>query len=369
MSSFISGLDLSQSYFKEVVEPILRADFPKIAFSAGLLGAGSEVLGFDTEMSTDHDWGPRLSLFLPEADLKAYGEDIKSALGEKLPPLFRGYPTGFTVAPVGIQAEPLSNYAEAREEPVEHRVSVTSIADFIAQYLGFDLSQELRSLDWLTFPEQKLLSLTCGRLFHDQLGIDKVLSRFAYYPQDVWLYLLASAWRRIEQEEHLMGRAGSVGDELGSRLIASRLVRDLMRLSFLMEKQYAPYPKWFGTAFGKLALAPELKPLLEQVLSQSVWQDREKFLVKAYEYLADCHNRLGITETLPAQCSPFHDRPFLVISKGLYSAAILAQIEDPFLQELATRPLIGSVSQFSDSTDLQVDPLWRSALTALYCRH
>ncbi|HMX45566.1 MAG TPA: DUF4037 domain-containing protein, partial [Candidatus Obscuribacter sp.] len=318
MSSFISGLDLSQSYFKEVVEPILRADFPKIAFPAGLLGAGSEVLGFDTEMSTDHDWGPRLSLFLPVADLTAYGGDIKRALGKKLPPLFRGYPTGFTVAPVGTQSAPLLDYAEAREEPVEHRVSVTSIADFIAQYLGFDLSQEIRSLDWLTFPEQKLLSLTGGRLFHDQIGIKKVLSRFAYYPQDVWLYLLACAWRRIEQEEHLMGRAGSVGDELGSRLIASRLVRDLMRLSFLMEKQYAPYPKWFGTAFGKLALAPELKPLLEQVLSQSVWQEREKFLVKAYELLAQHHRRLGVTEPLPTECSQFHDRPFLVISKGLY---------------------------------------------------
>jgi hypothetical protein len=46
-----------------------------------------------------------------------------------------------------------------------------------------------------------------------------------------------------------MPRAGFVGDELGSALIGSRLVRDIMNLCFLLEKQYAPYPKWFGTAF------------------------------------------------------------------------------------------------------------------------
>jgi hypothetical protein len=34
-------------------------------------------------------------------------------------------------------------------------------------------------------------------------------------------------WNRIGQEEHLMGRADR-GDEIGSAIIAARLVRDLM---------------------------------------------------------------------------------------------------------------------------------------------
>ncbi len=37
-----------------------------------------------------------------------------------------------------------------------------------------------------------------------------------------------------------------IGDEVGSALIGSRLVRDIMRLCFLMEQTYAPYAKWFG---------------------------------------------------------------------------------------------------------------------------
>jgi Domain of unknown function (DUF4037) len=45
-------------------------------------------------------------------------------------------------------------------------------------------------------------------------------------------------------------------------LIGARLVHDIMNLCFLLEKQYAPYPKWFGTAFQQLHSAKELGPLL-----------------------------------------------------------------------------------------------------------
>jgi hypothetical protein len=74
--------------------------------------------------------------------------------------------------------------------------------------------------------------------------------RLAYYPRDVWLYLLAAGWARIGQEEHLMGRAGTVGDEVGSALIGARLVRDIMRLAFIMERTYAPCAKWFAALHG-----------------------------------------------------------------------------------------------------------------------
>lgn len=40
-----------------------------------------------------------------------------------------------------------------------------------------------------------------------------------------------------------------------------------MRLAMLVERRYAPYPKWFGTAFARLPCAPELRETLEQILS------------------------------------------------------------------------------------------------------
>jgi len=42
--------------------------------------------------------------------------------------------------------------------------------------------------------------------------------------------VLACQWRRISQEEPFVGRCDEVVDELGSAVVAARLVRDLMRL-------------------------------------------------------------------------------------------------------------------------------------------
>jgi len=68
MPTFVSGLDLSRCFFQEIVRPLLANAFPELRYAAALLGPGSEVLGFDTEMSIDHDWGPRLFIFLREED-------------------------------------------------------------------------------------------------------------------------------------------------------------------------------------------------------------------------------------------------------------------------------------------------------------
>lgn len=77
-----------------------------------------------------------------------------------------------------------------------------------------------------------------GVVYHDGLNVlEPMRERFAYYPHDLWLYLLSAQWQRIGQEEPFVGRAGIVGDELGSAVIAARLVHDIMQLCFLMGKR------------------------------------------------------------------------------------------------------------------------------------
>ena len=150
--------------------------------------------------------------------------------------------------------------------------------------------------------------------------------------------MLAAGWGRIGQEEHLMGRAGFAGDEIGSALIGSRLVRDVMTLCFLMERTYAPYPKWFGTAFKQLACAAKLEPLLQKALHVASWPERDHLLSQAYEEIAAMHNNLHLTDPLPEKTDLFHGRPFQVISGGDFSAALLAKIQDPEIKKIAAHP-------------------------------
>ena len=225
----------------------------------------------------------------------------------------------------------------------------------------------LDAADWLTFSGQQLRTLTHGAVYHDGVGeLTAMRQCLAYYPRDVWLYLLAAGWRRIDQEEPFVGRTGEVGDELGSRLIAGRLIRDMMRLCFLMERQYAPYPKWFGTAFARLTCAATLTPIFDRIFQAQNWQDRGIQLGEAYHVIAEMHNALGITASLPTTASPFFGRPFLVIHGGAFVDAIRAKINDPEVKRIADMTLIGATDQFADSTDLLSYPGLRKRLKHLY---
>ena len=363
MSDFIPGLELSRSFFADIVEPMLGDRFPSLRYAAALLGTGSEVLGYDTEMSTDHEWGPRVDLFLREDEPADSGTRIDAILRERLPPSFRGYSTHFSAPD---PADGTRHLVRVTHGPVSHKIGIHTARAFFRSYLGADVTQVLEPADWLTFPEQKLRTITSGPVFRDEIGLEVLRKPFAYYPHDVWLYRLASGWARVGQEEHLMGRAGIAGDDTGAAIIAARLVRDLMRLCFLMEKVYAPYPKWFGTAFQELRCAAALSPHLRAVVVSATWQARERSLVPAYELVASMHNALGITPPVPATVQRFFGRPFQVIALNGFAEAIVVEIQDDLIRRLAQRPLIGGLDQFSDSTDLMETPAFRAALKRLY---
>ncbi|HSJ56110.1 MAG TPA: DUF4037 domain-containing protein [Anaerolineae bacterium] len=343
--TFIKGLDLAERFYKEAVGPIVAERFPDLAYSAALIGEGSDVLGFDTPQSTDHDWGPRVMLFLPEADQAERREEIDRVLRAELPVEIAGYSTN-----LGWHEDGSRVMVAVERGPVEHRVTFHTVQSLFTDGLGFDPAGEIRAVDWVSVPDHRLLGLTAGRVFHDGLGqLETVRARLHYYPRDVWLYLLAAQWRRVAQEEAFMGRCGQVGDDLGSRLVAARLVRDLMRLCFLMERRYAPYIKWFGTAFAQLDCAAQLLPRLTSVLEANSWEARQAQLSAAYEAAAAMHNGLKIGAPLGAEVSHFHSRPFLVIHADRFVDAIRAEIGSDEVLALPTH--LGSVDQFVDSTD------------------
>ena len=93
MPQFIPGVRLNEMFYREAVAPILASAFPGLRYSAALIGYGSDVLGFDSERSTDHEWGPRLVIFLSEKDRDVLVPSIDETLATGLPHEFYGYST------------------------------------------------------------------------------------------------------------------------------------------------------------------------------------------------------------------------------------------------------------------------------------
>ena len=82
MPEFLPGRELSRAFYEEVVA---RDSSATCRTPPRSLGYGSDVLGYDTERSTDHGWGPRLQIFT-EAELD---------LDAQLPETFRGWPVRY----------------------------------------------------------------------------------------------------------------------------------------------------------------------------------------------------------------------------------------------------------------------------------
>src|SRR5689334_7189951 len=346
MSDFIPGLKLSELFYSEAAKPILENFFPQLSYSAGLLGWGSEVLGYDDIQSSDHHWGPRFFLFLSVEDHKQHKDAIYQTLSHNLPHRFRGYSTSFGEPDeVGVR-----HMSESDSGPVNHMIHIETIENFFKWYLGCDPYGPLTAADWLSFSEHKLLAVTSGRVFHDGLGeLEEIRRKFHYYPRDVWLYQLAAQWIKISEDREFTGRCGHVGDELGSMVVASHQVSKLMRLCFLMERKYAPYTKWFGTAFSELECASELSPIFKDVLLSSTWKERENNLARAYRVIARMHNALKITRPIVEDVQNYFGRPYLVFEPPDLIPDIVSSFTDEEVK--AIKHGLGSVNQFVDSTD------------------
>ena len=361
MPEFIPGLRLSEAFYWQAVRPILDIHFPNLVHTAARIGSGSEVLGFDTEVSSDHEWGPQLMIFLAPEQLAKLKAAIHETLRQELPVRFMGYSTHFSGADPGDKGVRVRK--DIQHGAVDHHIYFDTIDAFWQGYLGIDPFKNPDSADWLTFSEQNLLGLTSGKVFYDDLGLEDIRKRFAYYPQDVWYYLLAFQWSMIAEEEAFVGRTSQTGDELGSRIITARLAERLIRLGFLMEKRYTPYSKWLGRGFKQLACYPQMGPLLQGAVAADGYPERERYLAQAYTLAAEMHNALRITPPLETRTrtysgwhalrggtpelslnDPANTRPFQCIFAGRFYEAILEAIHDPDV--LALLPNKGSVSQF-----------------------
>ena len=116
-----SGLRLSEEFYRACVAPAIAAEFPRLPHAAGLMGRGSEVLGYDDSMSTDHTWSARVTVFVPAEVLLEQGESVQGQLSARIPDHFDSIPT---------------------------EVKVTTVQQYFLDELGLDVSVVWDAYDW-----------------------------------------------------------------------------------------------------------------------------------------------------------------------------------------------------------------------------
>lgn len=359
MGEFIKGKELCRGFFFDIAKPILDRQFPGLTYTACLLGYGSDVLGYDDPVSTDHMWGPRFYLFLQEEDL-GLKADILKAFSAQFPPLYKGYHVHFS--PPDPNDQGIRHAVEGVPGNVDPLIFFYTPEEYLDFYLGAHQFDALTDLEWLSFSENRLLTLVKGDFYVDELHLAQRLAPLQYYPENVWLYLIASNWGMISQEQAFVKRCASREDDTGSILVCARIAERLMRLAFLYCRQYAPYSKWFGTAFQQLPLPPEIPEAIHDAVTASTIQQREEKIVLAQQLLAKLHNSLSLTAPVSDKAVSYFERDIQVI----YADKIAQAVQEKLTGSLAQAPLIGSLSQVSNFVDLYEDVSKRPAMESLY---
>lgn len=263
-----------------------------------------------------------------------------------MPERFLGYELWYGYASDGVSV------SEERGNGSGHTlIQVTTVAEWTRRMLGVE-RLPLSLGQWLRLSDQRLREVTGGEIFWDPVGeLTRLRRAVSYFPDQVWIYRMASLWSEMAEEAQFTGRTGDVGDDLGSRVIAARQARRMMLLAFLMERRYAPYAKWLGTAFSRLEMAPKMRPGLEKMLSASDWKARVEGQGAALSALMDKHQALGLGPELERRGAPYRPQ---------YLTCDVQPVIDP-LKALLGPPLcqmapLGGISDFMENTPAQCDP-------------
>ncbi len=358
----MKGIELAKRFFYEIIEPMLGSRYPELQYAAAFLGAGSEVLGYDDEISQDHDWGLRLNLFVPDEQLI---EKLDQFFRDELPDKFLGYSTNWGEADdKGVQLM-VNNLGSG----INHRIQTSTVQNFINQKLNLQINEivelsQLSMAQWLSFPEQSLLECVSGEVFRDDSGgLNKAREYLRYYPRVVWIYAILGEWNHIVEEQVFMSRTGDTGSEIGSRQIASSLVNRIIRLAIHLDRRYIPYTKWTARAFESTSIYGELSPIITRISDCRDWKEREELINQALGIVIEIHIELGLIKKYDYGPILFHSREYYIINCGPLVNALTMQIPEEL--KSIFQP-IGTVNQIISYSNIVANKDFQKATLAFY---
>lgn len=249
----MNGLELSKSYYEAYGKELIEVRFKDIAghIAVGLVGNGSECLGFDDEISRDHDFEPGFCIFLPDESIV----DEKTAFALKraydsLPDTYMGF-SRQKMKPVGGE-----------------RHGVIRRADFIRSRCG-DAEGNLSVYDWLSVPEYSLAETVNGEIFFDGDGaFTSIRKKLESYPDEIRLKKLAGYLLAMGQAgQYNYMRCINRQDTAAAQMSVFKYTDAALHVVFLLNGRYMPYYKWSFRALKGLSTLSELHDPLEFLIS------------------------------------------------------------------------------------------------------
>lgn len=249
----MTGLEMSKSYFNDYGKEMLNNEFPDIMkyLSVGLVGSGSECLGYDDEISSDHDFEPGFCIFIPdESIIDRKTEFMLERAYSRLPKEYMGKKRA-NIAPVGGT-----------------RHGIIRTRDFIKEKTGTD-DGILTIKEWISIPEQSLIEVTNGEIFFDNYGeMSKLRENLSYYPEDIRKKKLASSLLIMAQAgQYNYSRIVNHGERASAQLSVFEFVNACINVIFLLNRKYKPYYKWTFKALNNLDILSINSPLLEYLIT------------------------------------------------------------------------------------------------------
>ncbi len=275
----MKGLQVSELFYEQVVRPSFMKELSEHEFgslSFGLVGPGSECFGFDDELSRDHDWSPRVIIWVPDTtskDTVARYQRIYNGLDSH----FLGY--GFS----------------QKVDRSVIRQGVLPVGGFFSSVLGYD-HPPATEMEWIVVKEEALSLATNGKVFYDGPNLVTAFRQrlMAYYPHDVWLKKLSSRCALMAQygQSNLL-RSYERKDALGVGYELSMFAREAAMLVYLLKKQYRPYYKWLYVGLEGLGeLGSSVSKQLKAILVACSMRERLDRIEKLVVYLQDAISRV-----------------------------------------------------------------------------
>ena len=283
----MKGLELSEKYYDAYGRPMLEEKFSQVIdwAAAGLVGLGSECLGFDDEISMDHDFGPSFCIWLPRDTYERYGSQMQAAY-DALPGEFMGFSGRIT------------------QEQGQGRVGVLCVEDFYKKILGREAVPSTNE-EWLVLEETDLATAVSGKVFEDRLGRFSEIrdGLLGYYPREVWIRRLVQSLAKAAQSgQYNYSRAMKRGERIAAEMSLTDFIRESMRIVYLLNRKYAPYDKWLRRGMKELAIGSEIGEMLDLLYTipdpAAAWKD-----ATAQDYIYNLNTDDGRILIIEAVCS------------------------------------------------------------------